>query len=343
MRKALEDEELYLSEDAKTLLDLSGKLEKALLQRHLPYAIKRRMDAHQIKFEYDISATDWQDMKDEIATAWERAQFQNWAAGTGIGLWTGLREMLKQIGEKWVTMRGQATFGPEFTEGVFFDMMAVCEAELRPNMVSNNEDIWQEAPADLRVNIRHPEPALSPDDNLAFHASRLLFLLYFAGGTANEIEGRTKLVKMDFLIRYPTYLVEATRIMNQQRRGQKTWKPITPDIQPVARPESRMIRFKYGPWDPRYYDVFAYLVAKDFIEIRPGKKQADSFRLTDKGKEAVQELEGSEFEEIIKRCKLVYRLFGRSAGTTIKQFIYNYFTNLMNKPLGAELTAKDVG
>lgn len=201
----------------------------------------------------------------------------------------------------------------------------------------NDKDIWDEAPPNLTIKIRHPRPAPAPDDSLEFHASRLLFLLYYAGGRAKQIEGRTKLAKMDFLIRYPTYLVEATKIINQQKSGQSSWKPAVADIAPVARPESRMIRFKYGPWDPRYYDIFSYLVAKDFILIQPSKTKGDVFQLTDKGIGAVKELEGPEFEEMVKRCKLVYKLFGHSAGNTIKQFIYNYFTEVVDKPLGAEI------
>lgn len=204
-------------------------------------------------------------------------------------------------------------------------------------MADQNEDIWEQAPPNLTVKIRHPRPAPAPDESLEFHASRLLFLLYYAGGRANRIEGRTKLAKMDFLIRYPTYLIEATKIINRQKRDQSSWKPVESNVEQVARPESRMIRFKYGPWDPRYYDIFSYLVAKDFVEIQPTKNKGDVFHLTAKGKAAVEELDGAEFEEIIKRCKLVYKLFGGVAGNTIKQFIYNYFTEVVDRPLGAEI------
>jgi hypothetical protein len=205
----------------------------------------------------------------------------------------------------------------------------------------NDESIWGQAPPNLEVKIKHPRPQPSADESLEFHSSRLLFLLYYAGGRNKEIEGRTKLAKMDFLIRYPTYLIEAAKILNEQKRDKSSWKEVKPTIKPVARPESRMIRFKYGPWDAKYYDIFSYLIAKDFIEIEPSKSKGDIFKLTVKGRAAVEELEGSEFEDIIERCKLVYRLFGTSAGNTIKLFIYNYFTNILEKPLGAEIEGED--
>jgi hypothetical protein len=192
--------------------------------------------------------------------------------------------------------------------------------------------IWEEAPETLQVHIQRPEFIPDADDSLEFHAARLLLLIYYAGAPrAKRIVGRTKLAKMDFLIRYPTYLIEAARI-----------KKVHTNIRPVARPESRMIRYKYGPWDERYYDIFAYLVAKDFVEIRPRKSQGDIFQLTEKGKTAAEELEGPEFDEIVERCKLTRELFGKVAGSTIKNFIYRYFTDILDKPLGAEIEGNDV-
>jgi hypothetical protein len=189
------------------------------------------------------------------------------------------------------------------------------------------QDIWKQVPDTLQVHIRRPYLVPDADDSLEFHAARLLLLIHYAGAPrAKRIVGRTKLAKMDFLVRYPTYLVEAARI-----------KGVQTDIQPIARPESRMIRYKYGPWDDKYYDVFAFLVAKDFVEIRPGKTKGDIFQLTAKGKAAVEELEGPEFDEIVERCKLVRKLFGKVSGSTIKNFIYRYFTEVIDRPLGAEI------
>lgn len=191
--------------------------------------------------------------------------------------------------------------------------------------------IWDQAPDTLQVTIRRPRPIPEADDSLEFHAARLLLLIYYAGGAkTRRIEGRTKLAKMDFLVRYPTYLVEAARI-----------KGVPSTITSATRPESRMIRYKYGPWDDKYYDIFAFLVAKDFVEIRPSKTKGDVFQLTDKGEQVVQELNSPEFEAIIERCKLVWVLFGKVAGSTIKDFIYRYFTEVIDRPLGAEIEGND--
>ena len=183
--------------------------------------------------------------------------------------------------------------------------------------------LWNSEDEDERLEaVRIPDA----DDGTEFHAARLLLLLYYAGGPRKKsIQGRTKLAKLDFLIRYPTYLIKAAKIKNVLTR-----------LAPIARPESRMIRFKYGPWDENYYNTFSYLVAKDFVSIHSSRK-GDVFELTEKGKSAAEELNGGEFEEIIERCKLAYELFGLSSGTSIKDFIYKQFPEVVARPLGEEI------
>ena len=202
---------------------------------------------------------------------------------------------------------------------------------MMPYDESKTTDIWGQVPDTLEVRIRHPRTLPDAEDSLPYHAARLLILIYFSGDPKTKsIEGRTKLAKMDFLIRYPTYLAEAARLKNVKTT-------VTPSIMP----ESRMIRYKYGPWDERYYNIFAFLVAKDLVEILPNKTNGDIFQLTKKGEGAVEELIGPEFEELITRCQLVYRLFGKSSGATIKRFIYHYFTDIIDKPLGEEIEGAD--
>src|SRR5438094_599330 len=133
-----------------------------------------------------------------------------------------------------------------------------------PSIEELKMNLWEKAPSTLQVEIRQPRPIPEGDDSLEFHAARLLLLLFYSRGKTKKIEGRTKLAKMDFLVRYPTYLAEAARI-----------KKVETSIKTTARPESLMIRYRYGPWDARYYNIFAYIVAKGFIEIEPNKSKGD--------------------------------------------------------------------
>ena len=187
---------------------------------------------------------------------------------------------------------------------------------------SNFTFLPEDIPVDLIIETRPPDVSPEVEESLEYHAARLLLLLKYSGGPKSKIDGRTKIAKLDFFLRYPTYLAKA---LNDQTM-----------IDTNIKPESHMIRYKYGPWDMRYYDVFAVLVARGLISILPSKK-GDVFALTERGNYAASELQAPEFEEIIERCKLVYKRFGRMSGGQIKNYIYKNFPEIVAQPLGAEI------
>lgn len=180
-------------------------------------------------------------------------------------------------------------------------------------------------PSDLSIETRTPQRVPFAEESLEFHAARLLLLVKLAGGRKGRIVGRTKLAKLDFFVRYPRYLERAAQIKGQQLAETR-----------VVSPESPMIRYKYGPWDSKYYDVFALLVAKGLLDIR-SSKEGDIFQLTPKGQYAVTELSRGEFDQLIVRCRLTYQLFGGETGTAIKNFIYQNFPEIVAKNLGEKI------
>jgi len=182
-----------------------------------------------------------------------------------------------------------------------------------------------EIPNDLVIETSKPLHYPTAEDSLEFHAARLLLLLKYAGGKYSKISGRLKLAKLDFFVRYPSYLkkaIEADAVITE-----------------TISPESPMIRYKYGPWDSKYYNIFAYLVAKGLISISP-TKNGDEFTLTDRGQEAVNELQGPDFDEIINRCELVYKKFKNFSGTQIKDYIYNNFPEIVALPISSEINSQ---
>jgi hypothetical protein len=188
-----------------------------------------------------------------------------------------------------------------------------------------NQDVWDEVPQTLKITIKRPTLIPSADGSIEFHAARILLLLKYIGTSKpKKIVSRTKIAKIDFFVRYPTYLEKAAKILGEER---------IPHFSEIYEPESRMIRYKYGPWDKKYYNIFAYLTAKGMIEVEPSGK-GDIFVLTNKGSVAAEELEGPEYEEIIQRCKLVKKLFGSRSGTGIKKFIYEKFPEVVGKEVG---------
>jgi hypothetical protein len=188
-----------------------------------------------------------------------------------------------------------------------------------------DQDVWKEVPQTLKITIKKPTPIPSADESIEFHAARVLLILRYIGTSKpKKIVSRTKIAKIDFFVRYPTYLEKAAKILGQEK---------IPRFSEIYEPESRMIRYKYGPWDEKYYNIFAYLIAKGMIKVKPSEK-GDIFLLTDKGDVVVRELEGPEFEEIVQRCKLVKKLFGSKSGTGIKKFIYEKFPEVVGKKIG---------
>ncbi|MEM7114355.1 MAG: hypothetical protein AAF614_18110, partial [Chloroflexota bacterium] len=135
-----------------------------------------------------------------------------------------------------------------------------------------------ELPKDLIIEISSPNSVPDSNDSLELHAARILLLLKHAGGKRGKnkgrIVGRTKLAKLDFFVRYPTYLAKAQNTAT--------------DPSKLPRPDSPMIRYKYGPWDDKYYNVFALLISRGLVSITPSK-DGDNFMLTERGFYAVRE------------------------------------------------------
>src|SRR5579859_2283600 len=121
----------------------------------------------------------------------------------------------------------------------------------------------------------------SVDETIAYHAARLLILIRYCGkpqGSGNVGPGlasRTLLAKLDFFLRYPSYLKRAREIL---RKGELK-KPDVLSPPESSSIESRMVRYFYGPWDHVYYSTLAYLTGKGLLHI-DGRKQLEIFRLT---------------------------------------------------------------
>jgi hypothetical protein len=158
-------------------------------------------------------------------------------------------------------------------------------------------------------------PAALPllaDDLLEFHAARLLLLLKVCG-TGNRIDGLTKMAKLDFFVRYPEFFERVARSLSGPRAV------------PSLPRDSSMIRFHYGPWDPRYYHVLSYLEAKGLIGV---ERDGPTFRirLTSSGAHIAEGLESRPvFAGIVAHMKSVKKVLGRKAGSTLRDLVYRFF------------------
>lgn len=165
------------------------------------------------------------------------------------------------------------------------------------------------------------------DDHL--HMARLLMLINAHAGRVNRpVEGITKLAKLDFLLRYPNCLERAL-----VAQGKSTDAAYIQDFERTTI-ESKMVRFRYGPWDHRYRRWIALLVGKGLLHAGVDGRTV-KLGLTESGCLVADELSKSpELEDISARAKLVAKIFGKMSGTALKGFVYTTFPEITNMKWG---------
>lgn len=155
------------------------------------------------------------------------------------------------------------------------------------------------------------------------HLARLTVLLgEFCGPDGNDrVEGLTKLAKLDFLLRYPTLLERALAA-----RGKSTASVQVQDYERTS-VESRMVRYRFGPWDHRYRMLLNVLVARRLATISIEGRMV-AIGLTPQGTELAKTLASSDaFLDLARRAKTLHSHFDLTA-TNLMKFIYETFPEL---------------
>ena len=150
--------------------------------------------------------------------------------------------------------------------------------------------------------------------------SRLLLLIdgfSRVGAHPRTLEGRVKLAKLDFLVRYPRHL--ATIL---DARGLRTAEHVAL-LEQDSPLESRMMRYRYGPWDPSYFAVLGSLVGRGLVQAIPAEgSSAIGYRTTEQGEQLARRLsEDGAFDELIQRITLVRRHLDLT-GENLKRLVY---------------------
>jgi len=160
--------------------------------------------------------------------------------------------------------------------------------------------------------------SLLADDITEFHAARLLLLLGICG-VSGRIGGLTKLAKLDFFVRYPEFFNKAAAAANESIRSAS--KIV----------ESSMVRYHYGPWDKRYYEIIAYLRSRGLIQITQ-ENNTYIFQLTSLGKNKVKLLKTDlAYINLCEQMRRVKSAFGKKAGSALKNMIYEIFQEEVTK------------
>jgi hypothetical protein len=177
-----------------------------------------------------------------------------------------------------------------------------------------------------------------PDDRARFRAlpeaeGRVLLLISAFSGTDRHpamLEGRLKLAKLDFLVRYPRYL---GRALQERKAPVEAIRRVEADTNPL---QDRMIRYRYGPWDPSYFAVLGSLIGRGLVEAAP-YQHGVAYRATAQGRSLVAKLvEDDSWGEIRHRTLLVKRHLDLS-GTTLKELVYRAVPEMTNANWQADL------
>lgn len=183
------------------------------------------------------------------------------------------------------------------------------------------------------MSLRIVRAASEAEQSADLHAGRLLILLRAASGRRRTkvVAGIMKLAKMDFLLRYPNCLERIVRDTAGDVAAAR--------IQPFERNtiESKMIRFRYGPWDGRYRRWIGILVAKG-LAITFVKGNTVNVGLTPRGHTIAAQMEGlPEFEDVQIRSQLICKAVGDMSATRLRDFVYAEFPELLEMRWGEEI------
>jgi hypothetical protein len=180
------------------------------------------------------------------------------------------------------------------------------------------------------MSAQQQSPQTPPSDakskRVNFRASReaesriLLLIDGFSRKTTGPrtLEGRVKLAKLDFLLRYPRHLAT---VLESRGLGEPERQSLDRQDSPL---ESRMMRYRYGPWDPSYFAVLGSLVGRGLIEVVPAEgTNALGYRTTEAGAELVEHFkDDGAFDELIGRITLLRRHLDLT-GESLKKMLYD--------------------
>lgn len=163
------------------------------------------------------------------------------------------------------------------------------------------------------------------------HLGRLLVLIRALTRKGGTVDGITKLVKLDFLLRYPNCLERALA-----QTGMDPAMAVVTDRERET-VETKMIRYRYGPWDSRYRRWLSLLDAKGLAAVAL-RGRTVHVAMTDLGARVADEIaEELAFRDLGARSALLTRQFGKMSPTKLKEFVYTTFPEIANLSLGDEI------
>lgn len=129
------------------------------------------------------------------------------------------------------------------------------------------------------------------------------------------LEGRIKLAKLDFLLRYPRHL---RQVLLAHGANPQQVAGIDPNEAPL---DARMMRYRYGPWDPSYYAVLGSLIGRGLVNVKSLDK-GFGYRTSATGAQLAAALRADDsFDSVNQRLVLLRRHLDKS-GDVLKDYLY---------------------
>jgi hypothetical protein len=170
-------------------------------------------------------------------------------------------------------------------------------------------------------------------EDLAYHQARVLLLVdavCATKGHARKLDGLTKLAKLDFLLRYPAL---AFTVLDNLDMADARLHLTDEDADQPTDVEAPMTRYKYGPWDDRYYPVIGALVGRGLLRYTGGRRGSVALAPTAAGRRLASELATTdEWADISDRCRAVAEASSGLTGNALKDLIYRRLADLMDRP-----------
>jgi hypothetical protein len=188
------------------------------------------------------------------------------------------------------------------------------------------------------MSLRLIKAAADAENDDDLHLARLLVLLGSAderkttlATKARAVEGITKLAKMDFLLRYPTCLERVLLRLNKDAAEVEVHARERTSI------ETKMIRFRYGPWDVRYRRWLGLLSARGLVRLAV-EGNTIVIGLTEAGRTLADSLRASDlFRELSHRSDLTVKAVGNFSAVRLKDFVYEVIPEISDMRWGDEI------
>ncbi|MDV9168855.1 hypothetical protein R6V09_01695 [Streptomyces sp. W16] len=170
-------------------------------------------------------------------------------------------------------------------------------------------------------------------DDLAYHQARVLLLVNAVSkepGHARKLDGLTKLAKLDFLLRYPAL---APIVLEQLSESDPRLNLSPEEIEAPTEVEAPMVRYKYGPWDDRYYAIIGALVGRGLLRYTKGRKGSVALATTKEGRRLAEDMgKVRDWKALAERSEAIASASSGMTGNAIKDLVYEKLETLMDRP-----------